>query len=100
MNHVEQVPAHGWRSWVDTNQGQLIDVREPHEWDAGTLPDAAPISLGRLPHQVHQLDKDKPVLLVCRSGARSNQAAQALALAGFRKVANLAGGMVALGFAS
>lgn len=99
MFNVEQIPAHSWRSWLDANRGLLIDVREPHEWAAGTLPDAERISLGVLPYRMHQLDKDRPVLLVCRSGARSNQAAEALAMAGFRRVANLAGGMAALGLA-
>ena len=75
MNQVEQVPARGWRSWVDANRGQVVDVREPDEWANGTLPEAQRISLGTLPHQLHALDRDKPVLLVCRSGARSNQAA-------------------------
>jgi rhodanese-related sulfurtransferase len=99
MNQVEQVPARGWRSWVDANRGQVVDVREPDEWANGTLPEAQRISLGTLPHQLHALDRDKPVLLVCRSGARSNQAAQALAMAGFRRVANMSGGMLALGMA-
>lgn len=99
MTQVEQVPAPLWRSWVDATDGQIIDVREPHEWAQGTLPQAQPISLGTLPYRMHGLDKDRPVLLVCRTGARSNQAAQTLALAGFSKVANLAGGMVALGTA-
>lgn len=99
MYQVEQVPARGWRSWVDANRAQVVDVREPNEWAMGTLPDAERISLGTLPHQLHALDRNKPVLLVCRSGARSNQAAQALAMAGFNRVANLAGGMMALGMA-
>ncbi|MGD2042278.1 MAG: rhodanese-like domain-containing protein [Acidimicrobiia bacterium] len=99
MNQVEQVPARGWRSWVDANRGQVVDVREPDEWANGTLPEAQRISLSTLPHQLHALDRDKPVLLVCRSGARSNQAAQALAMAGFRRVANMSGGMLALGMA-
>lgn len=99
MNQVEQVPARGWSSWVDSNRAQIVDVREPNEWAMGTLPNAERISLGALPHQLHSLDRDKPVLLVCRSGARSNQAAQALAMSGFDRVANLAGGMMALGMA-
>ncbi|MGD2061239.1 MAG: rhodanese-like domain-containing protein [Acidimicrobiia bacterium] len=98
MNHVEQVPAHGWRSWIDDNRGRMIDVREPYEWAMGTLPEAEKISLGSLAQQVHSLDKNQPLLLICRSGARSNQAAHALARAGY-KTANLAGGLMALGMA-
>lgn len=99
MNHVEQVSAPGWRSWVEANRARVVDVREPHEWARGTLPEAERISLGSLGFQMHALDKEKPILLVCRSGARSNQAARAMAMAGFRRVANLSGGMVALGMA-
>jgi rhodanese-related sulfurtransferase len=99
MDHVEQVPAPGWRGWVDANHGQVVDVREPHEWALGTLPDAERISMGSLPHLMNSLDKRHPVLVVCRTGARSNQAAMAMARAGFPKVANLAGGMAALGMA-
>jgi rhodanese-related sulfurtransferase len=76
----------------------MIDVREPYEWAMGTLPEAEKISLGSLAQQVHSLDKNQPLLLICRSGARSNQAAHALARAGY-KTANLAGGLMALGMA-
>lgn len=100
MDHIEQVPARGWRNWIDANGGQIVDVRDPHEWAFGTLPDAERISLSALPHRMNGLDRDRPVLLVCRSGARSNQAAHTLARAGFARVANLAGGMVALGMAA
>lgn len=99
MNQVEQVPAPGWKSWVDANRAQVVDVREPQEWASGTLPGAERISLGSLPIQMQALDKDKPVLLVCRSGARSNQAAHAMTMAGFNRVANLSGGLLALGMA-
>lgn len=99
MNQVEQVPARGWRSWVDANRARVVDVREPHEWAMGTLPEADRISLGNLAFGMQDLDKETAVLLVCRSGARSNQAAQAMAMAGFRRVANLSGGMLALGMA-
>lgn len=99
MFNVEQVPAYFWQSWLDANRGLLIDVREPGEWAAGVLPGAERISLGMLPYRIHQLDKHRPVMLVCRSGARSSQAAEILASAGFRRVANLAGGMASLGLA-
>ncbi len=98
MNHVEQVPAEGWHSWVEANKARLIDVREPHEWAMGTLAGAEKISLGSLAAEVPAMSKDQPLLLVCRSGARSNQAAHALARVGF-KAANLSGGLMALGVA-
>ena len=93
---VEQVSATHWRSWAETNRAQILDVREPDEWATGTLPDAIGISLGTVPHRIDGLDKSKPILVVCRSGARSGQAAEFLVRAGFRQVANLAGGIQSL----
>lgn len=93
---IEQVPAAKWRSWVENNRATVLDVREPAEWNLGTLPDAELIALNDLPRRTADLDRDKPLLIVCRSGNRSNMAARFLAQTGFT-AANLAGGMVALG---
>jgi rhodanese-related sulfurtransferase len=95
---IEQVPAAAWRSWTEANEATVIDVREPIEWTLGILPEAELIPLGDLPHRATELDPNRPVLMVCRSGNRSNVAASMLARAGFR-TANMAGGMVALGLA-
>lgn len=100
MTSIEQVPAGQWSRWIDETRGVMVDVREPREWDQGVLPGSERISLGAFPFQMNTLDKDIPVLVVCRSGARSERAAQLLARAGFQRVANLAGGLVALGLAS
>jgi rhodanese-related sulfurtransferase len=95
---VEQVPAGAWKHWVDTNEAMVLDVREPMEWAAtGVLPNSERISLGSLSSLLHRLDRDTPILAVCRSGNRSQSAAQMLVQAGFRRVANLSGGLVALG---
>lgn len=95
---IEQVPAANWHSWVQANTATVLDVREPVEWAQGTLPDAELIPLNDLPGRTTDLDSSKPVLLVCRSGNRSNMAARFLAQAGFQ-TANLSGGMLALGHA-
>ena len=75
--------------------GQLVDVREPDEVAAGTLPGAVNIPLGQLPGRLDELDPARPVVLLCRSGGRSTQAAEFLTAAGFDDVVNLAGGMLA-----
>ncbi len=77
--------------------GQLIDVREPDEFAAGTLPGAVNIPLASLPSRMGELDPQRPVVLLCRSGARSTTAAKFLAQGGFDEVVNLAGGMLAMG---
>lgn len=75
--------------------GQLIDVREPDEVAAGTLPGAVNIPLATLPGRIGDLDQNRRVVLLCRSGGRSTQAAKYLTDSGFGDVVNLAGGMLA-----
>lgn len=96
---VEQVQSYDWSEWVRTHGAEVIDVRDAFEWNQGTLPGSQLISLNELPTQLSHLDKSKPVLMVCRSGARSDHAASFLLRAGFNKVGNLRGGLAALGLA-
>ncbi|HEY5900513.1 MAG TPA: MBL fold metallo-hydrolase, partial [Burkholderiales bacterium] len=75
---------------------QVIDVREPAEFDGplGHVRGARLVPLGKLQERIGELAKDKPIVVVCRSGARSAQATVLLGKAGFDKVANLSGGML------
>jgi len=73
---------------------QVIDVREPEEWAEGHIPQARLIPLGTLPERLEELDKEKPVIMVCRSGARSHRATEYLTYLGF-DAANMVGGMLA-----
>lgn len=75
---------------------QIVDVREGDEFDGplGHIRGARPIPLSDLPKRSDELSRDRPVVTVCRSGARSAQAVVLLQKAGFVDVANLAGGMV------
>jgi rhodanese-related sulfurtransferase len=75
---------------------QIVDVREADEFNGalGHVEGAKLIPLGALADQMKTLKKEKPIVTVCRSGARSAQATQLLAKAGFDKVANLSGGML------
>lgn len=62
---------------------QLIDVREPYEWEAGRIEGARHLELERLASQADTLDQSRPVFLYCRLGARSGMAANAFRRAGF-----------------
>jgi rhodanese-related sulfurtransferase len=78
---------------VDADTGStVVDVREPDEVATGAIAGSTAIPLGQLAARVGELDPATPVITVCRSGRRSQQAAQALAAAGLR-VSNMAGGM-------
>lgn len=62
---------------------QLVDVREPYEWEAGHIEGARHIELERLASQADTLDPERPLYLYCRLGARSGMAANAFRRAGF-----------------
>jgi rhodanese-related sulfurtransferase len=72
---------------------QLIDVRETHEHDAGRIAGDRLIELSRLSSEAATIDRDKPVVFYCRSGARSAMATQAFAEAGY-DAHNMAGGLL------
>jgi rhodanese-related sulfurtransferase len=84
--------------WVadHTQELQIIDVRDANEWNGvlGHIAGATLIPLEQLRERAASLGQDKPVVAVCRSGARSAQAVAILEKAGFKRVANLAGGMI------
>lgn len=90
--HVEH-PADDYRRVVDART-QFIDVREPDEVASGTLPGTVNIPVGELADRLDELDRERRVVLLCRSGARSGRAAELLTSNGFRDVVNLSGGML------
>ena len=72
----------------------LIDVREPREWDFAHLAGARLIPLGTLGDALPTLDRSRQIVVMCRSGQRSASAALQLQAAGFTRVRNLAGGIL------
>jgi len=76
---------------------QLLDVREPFEWEIANLGEygAKLIPLNELRERLSELDPNREVLVYCRSGARSQRAAEILKSNGFGKVTNIAGGILA-----
>lgn len=72
----------------------LLDVRQQDEYDFVNL-DGTLIPLGQLQQRLSEIDayKDKEVVVMCRTGSRSGQAARILAREGFQNVFNLSGGI-------
>jgi adenylyltransferase/sulfurtransferase len=73
----------------------LIDVREPHEYQICNIPYAKLIPLGDLPKRVSELNSADEIVAHCKSGMRSAKAVDFLKQAGFRKVRNMKGGILA-----
>jgi adenylyltransferase/sulfurtransferase len=73
---------------------QLVDVREEWEWNVARIPGARLLPLGTLGNELASLDPDREVVLYCKSGVRSMQAAEFLADEGFLRVTNVEGGIL------
>jgi rhodanese-related sulfurtransferase len=69
----------------------LLDVRNPDEWQSGHAQDAAWIPMGELADRQEELPTDREIVVICKTGGRSAQVAQALVAAGY-EAANVAGG--------
>ncbi len=74
----------------------VVDVRTPMEFAQGHVPGARNYPLEAIDAWWHQLPKDKPVYLYCRSGNRSRQAAEYLKGKGFTHLYNVQGGVLAI----
>jgi glyoxylase-like metal-dependent hydrolase (beta-lactamase superfamily II)/rhodanese-related sulfurtransferase len=74
--------------------GMLVDVREPEEYDGGHVPGAINVPQADLAVRLEELPHDRPLYVICRSGARSLRAAQFLFQVGFDNVVSVAGGTV------
>lgn len=79
------------------SKARLVDVREPHELvgELGRIPGSESVPLATLPSVAKTWDRSSEIVLVCRSGGRSTSAAMLLVQAGFGRVANMTGGMIA-----
>ena len=73
---------------------EIIDVREPYEWQIGHIPGARLVPLDAIPDEIPRLDKKRTIILYCKVGARSLYAAQQVARSGASDVRNLAGGII------
>lgn len=74
---------------------QLLDVREPFEYQLCHITGSKLIPLGQLPQRANELDRKKPIVAYCHTGRRSARAVEMLSSMGFRDVRNLKGGIAA-----
>lgn len=82
---------------INHDNALVLDVREHNEFSAGHIAGSRHIPLGQLKDNLHQLEKfkEQPIVISCRSGNRSAAACTMLKKAGFARVYNLSGGIVA-----
>jgi rhodanese-related sulfurtransferase len=71
----------------------VLDVRQPEEWNDFHIPDSTLIPLGELASRVDELPRDQEIVVVCRSGNRSQQGRDILLEAGFTRITSMAGGV-------
>jgi rhodanese-related sulfurtransferase len=91
---VREIPAdEAARLLAGPTPPLLLDVREPWEIETAAVAGALCIPMGEVPTRLAELDKDRPVLVMCHHGRRSAQVAFLLERSGFREVINLAGGI-------
>jgi rhodanese-related sulfurtransferase len=79
---------------LDGGEAVLVDVREPHEWDAGRIPGARHVELEHLASQAETIPRDTRVIFQCRIGVRSAMATKAFRASGYDAV-SMAGGIQA-----
>ncbi|MEI7026582.1 sulfurtransferase TusA family protein [Paenibacillus sp. y28] len=72
---------------------KLLDVREPAEFAFSRIPGAVSIPLGELEQRVNELNHEDDIHVICRTGNRSDMAAQLLSRKGFKNVKNVVAGM-------
>ncbi len=97
LSGVKEVGAVEATQLINHRDALVLDVREDKEYSAGHIPNAKHIPLGQLGTRITELQKykAKPIVVNCRSGARSASACGVLGKQGFGEVYNLSGGILA-----
>jgi adenylyltransferase/sulfurtransferase len=94
-NGIPQITVKELKSRIDAGEDvQLIDVREPYEYQIAQIGGKL-IPQNDVPQRLNEIDRNREVVVHCRSGARSQRIAEFLKQAGYERVVNLAGGILA-----
>lgn len=92
---VELLNSDKFKQKLDVENVQLVDVRTPEEFAEGHLPNAINVNVmdDNFDAEMAKLDKEKPVMVYCKSGGRSAKAASKLKVQGFKNISDLDGGI-------
>lgn len=91
---VQKVTPEQFSQKIDTEKGQLVDVRTPKEYKVGHIQNAVNIHLydQDFEQRINKLDKDKVVYVYCKAGGRSADAVETMKAQGFKNIVELDGG--------
>lgn len=94
---MEEITATELKQRMDQGDDlQIIDVREPHEFDIGRIPNSTLIPLGQVLNRQNEIDPNRETVVHCKMGGRSAKAIEALQRSGFAgRLMNLKGGILA-----
>jgi rhodanese-related sulfurtransferase len=93
MSDIDVDPARVAEWMAQAPPPQVIDVREPHEREAGHIEGTRHIPLAQLTEQAGTVERERPVVFYCRVGTRSEMAAQAFRASGFEAY-SMSGGLL------
>lgn len=93
MQQLSVTDLASWLADESREKPQLIDVREPHEWDICRIEGSQLIPMNTVPGRTQDLDPDRPLVCICHHGGRSMQVGIFLERNGFAQVFNLSGGV-------
>lgn len=93
MNQISAGQLAAWLADAGRDKPQLLDVREPWEWERARIEGSQHIPMREVPARLEEIDPEREVVAICHHGARSQQVAMFLEKNGFSRVHNLQGGV-------
>jgi rhodanese-related sulfurtransferase len=93
MTNLAPAQLAAWLGDQARARPQLLDVREPWEFQTCHIAESRPMPMAEVPKRLAELDPQAETVVICHHGSRSMQVAMFLEKQGFKRVHNLAGGM-------
>ncbi|HET7197759.1 MAG TPA: rhodanese-like domain-containing protein [Burkholderiales bacterium] len=93
MKSISATQLAAWLADAGRDKPQLVDVREPWEYERARIPGAQLLPMREVPSRLEEIDPEKDVVAICHHGSRSAQVALFLEKNGYGKVHNLVGGV-------
>ncbi|OPA78535.1 sulfurtransferase [Paenibacillus selenitireducens] len=93
---IEQIQPEEIKARLERGESlNMIDVREPEEVALGMIPGAIHIPLGQIPERLEEIEQTGEIIMICRSGYRSERACEYMTQLGIQGLKNMEGGMLA-----